>query len=183
MALSFYYKFGAPAGKTAEALEQFFKTLEVDARRLGFTPTLVVNAWFDSPERRRFARQLTSGLPLENDRFKGDVPVDETQVFSHDPATGMCRVIPEQGVFLVVTNEQREETVLGMFRYPEFIRDSNGRNIAPTNAGADWRFEDFVDSPDPRFRVLVRKIADAGFLREAVDEYAQGNNPFNLTTS
>jgi hypothetical protein len=180
MALSFYFKFCAPASKTPEDLELFFKKLEKEAQRLAFDPTLVVNAKFDTRERRDFARRLTTGLFLENESLKGVVLPSKEQIFSHDPVNGGCRIIPEQGVFLVVTNEQREEIVFGLLRYPEFLTDQNGKKIAATGAGKDWRFEDFVDSPDPRYRVLVKKIAEAGFLKEAVDEYSTGENPFNL---
>jgi hypothetical protein len=175
MSLSFYFKFSAPASKSAEDLEGFFRALETEARQLGFEPTLVLNAHFDTDERRQFARRLTTGLRIEHEALKGVVLVNKAQIFSHDPIHGQCRVIPERGVFLVVTNEMKEETVFGLLRYPENITNLNGGKIVETGAGADWRFENFVDSPDPRFRKIVKMMSDAGFLKEAVDEYSPKN--------
>jgi hypothetical protein len=86
MSLSFYFKFSAPASKSAEDLEGFFRALETDARQLGFEPTLVLNAHFDTDERRQFARRLTTGLRIEHEALKGVVLVNKAQVFSHDAA-------------------------------------------------------------------------------------------------
>jgi len=171
MALSCYFSLRAPAAKTAAELEHYFKTLEKEARGIGFNPTLVVNAEFDTDERRKFARRLTTGLPLESDMLKGVVLLRADQVFSHDPVHGNCRVMPRQGVFLVVTDERRTETVFGLLRFPEHLLDVNGREVIATNAGKDWRFDDFIDTPDPRYRKLLQKLREAGYLARLKDEY------------
>lgn len=87
------------------------KIVEHEAKRLGFNPTLVLNAPFDTDERRKFARRLTTGQRIESERLKGVVLIKEGQVFSHDPVHGDCHLIPEQGVFLTVTDEHKAEIV------------------------------------------------------------------------
>ena len=75
MGLTYHFSFRAPAERTAGDLEAFLRIVEKDARAMGFQPTLVVNAVFDSTERKQFARRLTTGLPVEDARLKGaDVP-------------------------------------------------------------------------------------------------------------
>lgn len=61
MGLSYHFTFTAPATKTAAELESFLKTVEPGARAMGFEPVLVLNAMFDTKERREFARRLTTG--------------------------------------------------------------------------------------------------------------------------
>jgi len=41
-----------------------------------------------------------------------------------------------------------------------------------TAVGDRWYFRDFVDSPDPRFRKIVKRFADAGYLEAERDEFA-----------
>ena len=62
MGLSYYYTLAAPATAGAEDLTAFLKGVEKEAQRMGFEPTLVLNATFDTPERRRFVRRLTTGF-------------------------------------------------------------------------------------------------------------------------
>lgn len=182
MALSFHFKFTAPAAKSAEELEKFLKLVEKEAIRLGFHPTLVLNAMFDNDERRKFARRLTTGQRVESDKLKGVVLVRKEQVFSHDPVHGVCRLIPEQGVFLTVTDEHKRETVFGFLRYPKTLKDPNDKKILDTKVGGDWRYQDFVDSPDPRYRAIVKMFHEAGYLKESVDEYMK-SLPSNLYVS
>ena len=163
MGLSYFYAFSAPASKTAAELEAFLRTVEVKARELGFAPTMVVNAQFDNGERQDFARRLTTGLKLTSDQLKGVVLIADGQVWSHEPNSGFCRVIPKQGVLLVVTNEQGHESAFGFFRYPETLQDLNGRDLVKSGAGNRWTFQDFVDSADPRYRTIVKLFADSGY--------------------
>ena len=146
MALSFHFKFTAPATKSAAELEKFLKLVEKEAIRLGFKPTLVLNAPFDTDERRNFARRLTTGQRIESEKLKGVSLVRKEQVFSHDPAQGDCRLIPEHGVALVVTDERKQEIVFGFLRYPKTLTDANGKKILDTGVGDDWRYQDFVDN-------------------------------------
>jgi hypothetical protein len=171
MALSFHFKFVAPAIIPAAQLETFLKVVEIEAKRLGFNPTLVLNAKFDTDDRRTFARRLTTGQRIESEKLKGVVLVRGEQVFSHDPVQGECRLVPKQGVILAVTDERKQEIVFGFLRYPKTLTDTNGKKILDTKVGGDWRYQDFVDSPDPRYRVIVKKFADAGYLEESIDEY------------
>ena len=169
--MSFHFKFSAPATKSAADLEKFLKVLEKEAIRLGFNPTHVLNAPFDTDERRKFARRLTTGQRIESEKLKGVVLVRKEQVFGHDPVQGDCRLIPEHGVALVVTDEKKQETIFGFLRYPKILTDTNGKKILDTGVGDDWRYADFVDSPDPRYRAIVKKFTEAGYLKESIDEY------------
>src|SRR5207302_1881781 len=113
-------------------------SVELEAKRLGFAPTMVVNAKFDNRERQEFARRLTTGLELEDEKLKGVVALAGGQVWNHDPASGFCRVIPNQGVLLIVTNEQGQESGFGFFQHAETLKDLNGRNVVKTGAGKRW---------------------------------------------
>jgi hypothetical protein len=104
MGLSYHFKFSAPGTKTAAELETFLRTVERQAQTLGFKPTMVLNAPFDTNERRSFSRRLTHGYVLESESLKGGVVLREGQVWSHHSARGECRLIPERGVVLVVTD-------------------------------------------------------------------------------
>ena len=179
MGLSYFYAFSAPANNTVADLEAFLRRVEVRAKELGFAPTMVVNAKFDNRERQDFARRLTTGLKLTSDQLKGVVLLVDDQVWSHEPNTGFCRIIPKQGVLLVITNERGHESAFGFFRYPETLKDLNGRDVVKTGAGKRWTFQDFVDSPDPRYRAIVKLFADAGYCDGERDEYllGKGNPP------
>jgi hypothetical protein len=171
MGLSCYFQIHAPADKEPHELERFLKTIEQEARRLGFEPTLVLDARFDTEERRQFARRLTTGHRIQHDRLRGTVPLRKGQVFSHSPSDGTCCVIPERGVILVVTNEGGAEAVVGFFRYPATLKGPRGRDLLETGLGRDWFFRDSTKSPDPRFRKLLRMFAEEGYLRDLKDEF------------
>lgn len=172
MGLSYHFKIAAPAERTAPELERFLKSVEAEAKKMGFEPTLVLDACFDSKARRDFARRLTNGFFLESEKLKGVVVLAEGQTWGHDPIAGSCRVIPERAVVLVLTDEHKCETVFGFFRYPQVIMDINNREIVKTGASHEWVCRDFVDSPDPRFRRIVKLFADAGFVESERDEFA-----------
>jgi hypothetical protein len=172
MGRSYFYSFSASADKTAAELESFLQTVETKVKQLGYAPTMVVNARFDTPEQQEFARRLTTGLKLESEKLKGMVLVADGQIWGHDPVAGFCRVIPQQGVLLIVTNERGHESAFGFFRHPETLKDLNGRDMVKTGAGKRWTFQDFVDSPDPRYRQIVKLFADAGYCDGERDEYA-----------
>ena len=172
MGLSYHFTFKAPATKTAAELETFLKSVEGDAKKMGFEPTLVVDASFDTPKRLEFARQLTTGLHLESEKLKGVVVLREGQVWQHDPVYGDCRVIPERGVVLVVSDKQGCETIFGFFKYPAALKDLNERDVVATGIGDRWMFRDFVDSPDARLRKIVRRFSEVGFVEAEKDEFA-----------
>ena len=93
-------------------------------------------------------------------------------VWSHDQQHGTARVIPRKAVVLILTDERQCETIFGFFKYPEEVMDIHGKPIAKAGLKNRWISRDFVDSPDPRFRKIVRRFADAGYLESEKDEFA-----------
>ena len=170
MGLSYYYTLSAPTGTTSADLKAFLHRVESSAKRLGFHPTMVLDACFDTRERLAFARRLTMGLPLEDARLKTAKITDEA-VWEHDARAGTCHVLPHKGVLLVVTDESGCETIFGFFQFPAAVRDSGGSIVAESNLVGRWHSDQFIDSPDPRFRTIIRLFAEAGFLASERDEY------------
>lgn len=92
MGLSYHFSFKAPAATTAQELVRFLREVEEEAQKMGFHPTMVLNATFDTTERKQFSRRLTTGLPVEDARLKGaDLP-DDSRVWHLDATGGTCRV-------------------------------------------------------------------------------------------
>lgn len=171
MGLSYYFGFGAPAEVEASELQAFLKSVERNAQEMGFHPTLVLNAEFDTSERRSFARRLTTGFPLEDDRLRGVSLPKEAAVWEHDPHEGSCHLLPNRGVLLVLTDEKGCESTFGFFQYSEEVKDIQGRCLAETRLGGRWHFRDFVDSSDPRFRKIVELFRISGYLEKEADEF------------
>lgn len=174
MSLSYYFAFKAPASTSAVDLAAFLEGVERDAHRLGFHPTLVLNVPFDTPERCEFARRLTKGIPVRDDRLKGSAVPLGPNTWLHNPEDGSCRLLPLHGVVLVLTDSRGCETVFGFFRYPKVILDIDGRCLAETDFADEWRFNDFVDTPDPRYREIVKSFELAGFVDRVKDEFHSG---------
>ena len=172
MSLSYYFTFSAPATVSAEKLVRFAKSVEADAKKMGFEPTLVLDAKFDTPERREFARRVVRGIHLESEKLKGSAIPDENQVWDFSQNLGHCRLAPERAVILVVTDERGREVVFGFARYPKTLQDINGRALLKSPVGDRWFFHDFVDSPDPRYRKIVKRFAEASYVEEEKDEFA-----------
>ena len=105
MGLTYHFAFQAPKAKSPEDLAVFLRSVEADAKKIGFEPTLVLNVVFDTTERKQFSRQLTTGLPVEDPRLKGAELPGGNRVWHLNSADGTCRVPPSSGVVLVVTNE------------------------------------------------------------------------------
>ena len=168
MGLTYHFSFTAPASVPAEDLAAFLQDIEGDARLMGVQPTTVVNGPFDTPERREFARRVARGLTVEDDRMRGVEPLKETCWSSGE---SYCRLAPEHGVLLVVTDERGSEIVFGFFRYPRVIRDHAGREIMPVPGDGAWVSGDCVKSPDQRYRAIVRRFAAAGYLASELDEF------------
>jgi hypothetical protein len=171
MGLTYHFSFAAPASVPAEDLAAFLQDMEGDARLMGFHPTTVVNGPFDNPERRTFAKRVARGLVVEDDRLRG-VEFPDDMCWNFGPGTGYCRLAPEHGVLLVVTDDRKCETVFGFFRYPRVIRDRAGREVMPVPGNGEWVSGNFVNSPDHRYRAIVRRFADAGYLASELDEFA-----------
>ncbi|MEA3208549.1 MAG: hypothetical protein QOE70_1606 [Chthoniobacter sp.] len=172
MSLSYYYELTAPATTTAAELEEFLRGVEQLAKSLGFAPTTVLNVPFDTKERREFARRLGGSFILQDEKLKGVALPAEGQVRDYDPISGECRLIPEHGVVLVLTDEGACETCFGFFKFPADIRDVHGRSIADTGFGGTWAYRDFIDSPDPRYREIVGRFEAAGYTKRVKDEFA-----------
>lgn len=172
MGLSYHYKFSAPKTVAEAELESFVKKVEAEAKKMGFNPTTVVNAAFTTAEEKTFARRLTTGLHLEDERLKGVTLLDESKVWSLDRINGSCRVIPEKGVILVITDERGCETVFGFLFFPDSLTDMNGKELATLPSKGRWIFRDFVDGPDSRYRKIVGMFAKAGYLESEMDEFA-----------
>lgn len=173
MSLSYHFRFQAPASASAGELESFLHGVEGYAKSLGFGPTTVLNVPFDSRERREFARRLGGGMYFESDCLKGDDALSPEDSSSHVRESGSCRLVPRVGVVLVVTDERGSETCFGFMKYPAAVRDIDGNALAETGQGDAWAYRNFVDSPDPRYRRIVERFAEAGYLAEEKDECAQ----------
>jgi hypothetical protein len=171
MGLSYKFTFTAPATTTAADLEKFLKTVESDARAMGFKPTELFQATFDTKERRDFARRIRTMYRMTDDRLKGVVIPAENQVWKHNSNFGDCWIVPELAVVLVLTDERQMETVFGFARYPETLNDFNGRPILEIPVGGRWYFSDFVQTPDVRYRKIIERFEAAGFLESAKDDF------------
>jgi len=95
------------------------------------------------------------------------------QVQNHDPVHGSCRVMPRRGVVLVVMDAQKCETVFGFFQFPATLKDLNGEDVVETGAGNRWTYRNFLDSPDPRYRQIVKRFTKAGYTEFEKDEFAR----------
>ena len=71
----------------------------------------------------------------------------------------------------MVSDAQKRETVFGFFQFPATLQDLNGKDVITTHQGERWAFQNFVNSPDPRFRKIVKRFADAGYLDKERDEF------------
>lgn len=172
MGLTFRFTFTAPATKTAAELEQFLKTVETDAQVMGLKPTTVLRATFGTKEQKDLARRIRMTHKLSDDRLKGLVLPSEEQVSKFDSNSGDCWVLPEQAVVLVVTNEKHHETVFGFAVYPTTLNDINNRPLLGIPVGGRWYFSDFVQTPDPRYRKIVNRFAEAGYVESVSDGFA-----------
>ena len=112
---------------------------------------------------------------MKDERLKGVAIPAPGQLRNHDPESGECRLLPQHGVVLVVTDEKGSEACFGFFKFPEHITDIHGRTLAETGLLGRWNFKDFVDSPDPRFRAIVRQFEEAGFLQGERDEFVRSS--------
>ena len=132
MSLSYYFTFSARPETKAEELVAFLKGVETEAKRMGFSPTLVLDASFDTAERREFARRLTAGLRVQGGRLASATLPADASVHRDDLHNGSCRLMPTDGVIPVVTDEHGDAIIVGFFRYPEEVKDVNGSTVAET---------------------------------------------------
>ena len=175
MGLNYYFTFSAPPETKAEGLVAFLNGVETEAKRVWFYRTLVLNAWFETAERREFARRLTPGLRVQDGRLAGATLAADASIQRDSPQNGSCRLMPTSGADLVVTNEQGDDFIFGFLRHPEAVKDVNGRTAADTGLKGGWYLSGYVDSAYPRYRRIVRLFAAAGLLQSEVDEFASGH--------
>ena len=69
MGLTYHFTFSAPATVPADELLNFLRKVEKDAKKMGLRPTTVLEAEFDTPDRREFARRLMTGHRLESEKL------------------------------------------------------------------------------------------------------------------
>jgi hypothetical protein len=181
MGLSYYYEFAAPATVTAGELEQFLKALEFKAKTLGFSPTSVLNVSFNTPERRAFARRLGGGYYVEDERLRGDFRLREGQVDHHNTQAGSVRLVPVRAVVVAVTDAVGCESCFGFMQFPDYLVDESGAMIMPLPSGDNWMFKDCIDTPDPRYRAIVREFERAGYLVFSRDEFTRAPDASSTT--
>ena len=174
MSLSYYYAFSAPGNTSPAELEDFLEFVAIYARSMGFDPALVSSTVFKTAEQQKLARLVTTGARLESPKLKGVVLLRDGQVWSHDNVNGSCRVIPKRGVVLTVTDEKKRESVFGFLQFPVGLVDLNGKEVVKTDQGNRWTYQSFVNSPDERYRKIVQRFADAGYLDLEKDEFGDG---------
>lgn len=172
MGLSYHFEFSAKASTPPCALKTFLIEVERTAQTLGFNPTAVVEGAFDTEDRRNFARRFARPLTIESEVLVG-AEVGKDIAWASLPQSGVVRLAPEAGVLLVVTDERRCESVFGFYRYPQAIRTIDGRSFAGLVSDRWWSGSS-IDSPDPRYRVLVGKFREAGYLVSEHDEFTAG---------
>lgn len=56
-------------------------------------------------------------------------------------------------------------------QFPDCLIDESGKTIMPLPTGNGWIFKDFIDTPDPRYRAIVREFEQAGHLASSKDEF------------
>ena len=108
---------------------------------------------------------------IEDERLRGVVLPDERQVWNFSPNLGHCRVAPERAVLLVLTDKGGCEIVFGFAWYPAALCDIHGKELMRVPEAGKWFFRDFVDSGDPRYRQIVKRFADAGYVEAERDEF------------
>ena len=158
MGLNFSFKLSAAQTVTAAELKRFLKSVETDAKTMGFEPTDVFVAEFKTQEQIEFARSIHVLFPIRDEKLKGVTLLSPEQVLDYQPSIGRCRVLPQQAVVLLVTDERKNETVFAFARYPKTLVDLNGRVLVEIPFGGCWHFEDFIQSPDPRFRKIIKRF-------------------------
>jgi hypothetical protein len=124
MSLSYHFTFSAPSASKGLELLTFLKSVEQDSKKMGFAPTMVLDASFDTPERREFAKRVVPGFHIEDDRLKGVVLPAKEQMWDFSPTLGHGRLAPDRAIVLIVTDEKGSESVFGFARYPVSVTPS-----------------------------------------------------------
>ena len=164
MGLRYHFKFSAPLSIPAEDLEQFLKSVEADARELGFHPTLVINAPFNTKDRRAFAHRASLDCLVQEKNLIGAALGTDAPIWGFDPKLGRCHLFPERAVLLILTDESQNEKIFGFALFPEVLRDGTGRELLATRLGGRWSFNVSLDDGDERYQSIARRFGEAGFL-------------------
>jgi hypothetical protein len=176
MGLTYRFKLTAPNTFSSDQLKAALLRIESEAQDIGFEPTTVLDAVFDTPERQQFCRRLTHGLEFRsNSRIHAKL--EPNQVWDFDAEDGSCRIIPTHGVFLVVTDEREQEGIFGFLKYPPSLKMADDSAVL-TGAPQNWFFEDSLKTPDQKYRELIRLFMEEGFVEEEEDDYAKGGKTF-----
>jgi hypothetical protein len=174
MSLDYHYEFRAPALTPVETIRTFLSKVGSHALAMGFIDAVFVDCAFQSDEQRHFARRICDLPWMKHERLQSANFSSDPAVHRLDTEAGECGVFPVSGVILVVVNETGLETTFGFLRFPQSLTGTagDGTLVSIQNpAGTDWQFRHRVQSPDPRYRALVRDFAEAGYLAMERDEY------------
>ena len=144
-------------------LEDFLHEVEGDAKAMGFDPVLVLNAAFDTRSSRSLCVSERQACGWKATNSRAPCCCATGRFGAMIPVHGSCRVIPRRGLILVVTNDQKFETVFGFFQFPPTLKDLNGKDVVKTGIGYRWTHRDLVDSPDPRYRRIVKRFTECGY--------------------
>ena len=155
MALDYYYSFKAPGDTAPEALASFLTEVGEHATQLGFQKATLLTVDFLSDDEKEFSRRLALLPELVDEGLKGVSLPEKSHAYRHDATSGRCRLYPGTGVFLVVTDERGVESTFGFMKFPTEIRDESGEVAARIPWAKDWVFEQYVQTPDPRYREVV----------------------------
>ncbi len=174
MSLNYHYEFRAPEATPVAELKSFLAKVGEHALELGFSNAVTIDCVFRSVDQLDFARRICVLPCLSDERLK-------TVDFSSDPAVhrqdrelGECGIFPLHGVILVVVNEAGHEATFGFLKFPSLIvgiAEDGSRVRIENPVGSDWSFGQRVQSPDPRYRTLVRDFTDAGLFASEEDDY------------
>ena len=174
MSLDYYYEFKAAPSKPIEELKSFLTEVGREALELGFATAVTVNSVFRSVDQLEFARRVCLLPTLTDARLKtADFSADPS-VYRQDSEVGECGIFPVDGIILVVVNHAGLETTFGFLRFPKLIIgvDDHGTEIRiEYPVGPEWQFQQWVHSPDPRYRKLVSLFAAGGYLAVERDDY------------
>ena len=174
MSLDYYYEFKAAPSKPIEELKSFLTEVGREALELGFATAVTVNSVFRSVDQLEFARRVCLLPTLTDARLKtADFSADPS-VYRQDSEEGECGIFPVDGILLVVVNQAGLETTFGFLRFPKLIIgvDDHGTEIRiEYPVGPEWQFQQWVHSPDPRYRKLVSLFAAGGYLAVERDDY------------
>lgn len=168
MGLTYRYAFRASATRTATELAAFLHRVEIEAQRMKFWPTAVINVSFDTAERAEFSRRLGCGFWVRDERLKHSIPVGAIRYLPED---GECSISPLSGVVLVITDETEREACFGFMQFPERVLARDGTLLAGTGLNGEWVFEEVLQSPDPRYREIVQLFNAADYVERVTDDF------------